>query len=242
MSKVLILGSAPSAVEAANWRWDSFDHVVVINNAWRIRDDWSHLIHPEDFPEDRRPVSLLPGQKMVTYRDYVPAQNRQGGFVYAGGTMAFTAGYWALDALKPSLLCYFGCDMVYPKEGNTHFYGTGAADPLRADVTLANLPAKARRLQYFAARIGCTVVNLSPYESVLPFPRLKPEEVVRARPEPVQPTAEQGDAALELERQAGYFVVSGRYWEAEEKFSQERIAAIDAAWLLVYGASSVDAA
>jgi len=36
---------------------------------------------------------------------YVPAQNWvNGGFVYGGGTMAFTAGYWALDTLKR----YFG--------------------------------------------------------------------------------------------------------------------------------------
>ena len=98
MTDVLILGSAPYAVQAAEWPHDAFDHVVAINNAWRIRPDWSHLVHPEDFPQDRRPADILPGQQIITADDYVPAQNAYGGFVYAGGTMAFTAGYWALHA------------------------------------------------------------------------------------------------------------------------------------------------
>ena len=48
----------------------------------------------------------------MTATDYVPVQNDFGGFVYAGGTMTFTAGYWALGALKPSVLAFLGCDMV----------------------------------------------------------------------------------------------------------------------------------
>ena len=232
MVKVLILGSAPYAVDAAKWARSEFEYVVAINNAWRIRPDWSHTIHPEDFPSDNRPVLLEGDQKVVTAADYVPAQNTYGGFVYAGGTMAFTAGYWALAALQPTKLCYFGCDMVYPDQGKTHFYGKGTADPLRADVTLANLPAKARRLEYFAAQQGCAVVNLSPYESVLPFQRANLASVDRAPLSvPCFTTAEQ---TRMREQQLGYFVLSGRYWEETHRFSAEGIAEVEAAWLAAF--------
>lgn len=229
MVKVLILGSAPYAVDAATWSRDDFDYVVAINNAWRIRPDWSHMIHPEDFPEDRRPVLLEGNQRVVTAVDYVPAQNIYGGFVYAGGTMAFTAGYWALAALQPTHLCYFGCDMVYPDQGKTHFYGTGTADPLRADKTLANLPAKARRLEAFATQQGCAVVNLSPYDSVLPYQRATPATLDHAQLPSMCPNALQ--QVRMREQQLGYFVPSGRYWEQEARFSAEAIAEVDGGWL-----------
>jgi hypothetical protein len=229
LTSVLILGSAPYAVQAADWPREAFDHVVVINNAWRIRSDWSHLIYPEDFPEDRRPAKIRPDQYVVTAEDYVPAQNAYGGFVYAGGTMAFTAGYWALHALNPSRLCYFGCDMVYPAAGQTHFYGTGTADPLRDDVTLANLPAKARRLEYFAARQGCAMVNLSTKESVLPYQRRTLDRVSTAQASEFC----QADVAeaLAQEEALGYLVPSGRYWTEMDRFDAAAIARVDAAWL-----------
>jgi len=69
--------------------------------------------------------------------------------------MAFTAGYWALHALRPEVMGFIGCDMVYPKTGATHFYGTGTADPLRDDVTLQDLGAKSARLMVMAAAQGC---------------------------------------------------------------------------------------
>ncbi|KUP91864.1 hypothetical protein [Tritonibacter horizontis] len=229
MVKVLILGSAPYAVAAADWDRGAFDYIVAINNAWRIRPDWSHMIHPEDFPQDRRPVLLESGQTVVTAEDYVPAQNIYGGFVYAGGTMAFTAGYWALAALQPTHLCYFGCDMVYPQNGKTHFYGTGTADPLRDDVTLANLEAKARRLEVFAGLQGCATVNLSPHRSVLPYQRANPGDLDQIRPTRIAPQAAQ--AVRLREQELGYFVPSGRYWEHRERFSPAAIAEVDAAWL-----------
>ena len=82
-----------------------------------MREDWDWLIHPEDFPENRRPKLLRQGQRIVGAKDYVPVQNEFGGFVYAGGTMAFTAGYWALGALKPRVIAMIGCDMIYPEKG-----------------------------------------------------------------------------------------------------------------------------
>jgi hypothetical protein len=54
--------------------------------------------------------------------------------------MAFTTGYWALHALKPSVLAFVGCDMVYAASGNTHFYGSGEPDPLRDDLSLSPVP------------------------------------------------------------------------------------------------------
>ena len=157
--RVLIIGSGPNAVDARDW--DGFGAVIAINNAWRIRPDWTHHIHPEDFPTDRRPPHVHAGQTIVTYRDYVPIQNGFGGFVYAGGTMAFTAGYWALGHFNPRLIAFIGCDMTYAATGATHFYGTGTADPLRNDVTLRDLTAKSARLMVMGAEQGCAMVNLS---------------------------------------------------------------------------------
>ena len=148
---VIILGSGPSVTKTRNHPRKPSEFFVAINNAWRVREDWDWLIHPEDFPANRQPNSLQRGQRIVGAREYVPVQNEFGGFVYAGGTMAFTAGYWALHALKPKILAYLGCDMVYAPSGNTHFYGSGTQDPLRKDVTLRSLEAKSARLQAHAA-------------------------------------------------------------------------------------------
>lgn len=166
---VLMLGSGPSATRARDWPRAPFDRVVAINNAWRIRPDWDDLVYPFDFPTDRLPP---PGQgRLIDQTQFVPAQNAYGGFVFAGATMAFTATYWALHALKPSVIAYLGCDMVYAPTGPTHFYGSGTADPLRNDISLRSLEAKSARAAALAARQGCTLVNLSTEPSRLAFPR-----------------------------------------------------------------------
>ncbi|MGB4909122.1 MAG: hypothetical protein WBP15_11365, partial [Tabrizicola sp.] len=151
--RVLMLGSAPMAAEAALWPRAPFDLVLAINNSWRIRPDWDVAIHPHDFAEERQ-ARPGPGQRVVTEAEFVPAQNAFGGFVYAGATMAFTAAYWALQALRPSVIAVYGCDMQYPASGPTHFYGTGTPDPLRADITLRSLEAKSARLMVLAAMQG----------------------------------------------------------------------------------------
>ena len=156
--KILIIGSAPDSIYSSEWKNLSFDNIVAINNAWKIRKDWTNCIYPEDFPINRRPKANNT-QSLHSADDYVDAQNHFGGFVYAGGTMAFTAGYWALYKFKPQLICYTGCDMVYKGE-KTHFYGKGNADPLREDKTLKNLIAKSSRLEAIALLIKCTIVNL----------------------------------------------------------------------------------
>jgi hypothetical protein len=226
--RVLMLGSAPIAAAAARWAREPFDLVLAINNAWRIRADWDVAIHPYDFPADRQAVAG-PGQRIVTEKEFVPAQNEYGGFVYAGATMAFTAGYWALSALKPSVIAVYGCDMHYPKSGPTHFYGAGTPDPLRPDVTLRNLEAKAARLMLLAARQGCAMVNLSNGPSRLVFPRVTQAAVAAAVP--FAGDAGLVEAALAVERDLDYLVPSGRYWEEPGRFDVAALDRLDAMWL-----------
>lgn len=228
MTAVLMLGSAPMVAEAAVWPRAPFDQVVAINNAWRVRADWDFAIYPWDFPEDRRPVAG-PGQALVTEEDFVPAQNAFGGFVYAGATMAFTAGYYALNALQPTVIAFFGCDMHYAVAGRTHFYGTGAPDPLRKDITLRSLEAKSARLMVLAAMQGCAMVNLSNGPSRLIFPRVTRSSAARARPLPY--CAKTAEAALRREEELGYLVPSGRYWEVEARFDPVELDRLDALWL-----------
>ncbi len=161
--------------------------------------------------------------------DYVPLQNTLGGFVYAGGTMAFTASYWALAALKPKVIAVLGCDMVYGDASKTHFYGKGTADPLREDVTLRSLEAKSARLMALAARQGCAMVNLSTDESRLVFPRATPDASAEAKP--LMLDQEVIDAALAEEERLGYYVPSGKYWKEESRFDKGAIDALDALWL-----------
>lgn len=223
---ILILGSGPNVTQATGWPRAPFDTVVAINNAWRVRPDWDYLIHPSDFPQDRQPDILAEDQQIITYESYVPAQNALGGFVYAGGTMAFTAGYWVLHTLRPKIMAFLGCDMTY-NAAQTHFYGQGTADPLRVDVTLRSLEAKSARLQAHAARQGCTPLNLSTDASRLVFPRGTPGDLGASA------TLDDSaiDHALQLEAKAGYMVPSGKYWKEESRFDPAVIDEIDAAWL-----------
>ncbi|WP_375255890.1 hypothetical protein [Yoonia sp.] len=229
MSVVLILGSSPNVVESCKWSRKPFDRIIAINNAWAVRPDWDDLIHPDDFPAERMPTKRNPSQRIIRAADYVPLQNQFGGFVYAGGTMAFTASYWALAALKPKVIAVLGCDMVYSNTSKTHFYGKGTADPLRQDVTLRSLEAKSARLMAIAARNGCAMVNLSRDPSRLVFPRATPD-MLPDLPAPVidEPIVDQ---ALKQEAALAYFVPSGKYWKQEDRFDTTAIDALDALWL-----------
>ena len=228
MVVALMLGSAPMVAEAAMWPRAPFDAIIAINNAWRVRADWDAAVYPWDFPPDRHPIAG-PRQRLVTEDDFVPAQNAFGGFVYAGATMAFTAAYWALNTLKPSVIATFGCDMHYPQNGKTHFYGKGVADPLRADITLRSLEAKSARLLVLAAMQGCAMVNLSTGPSRLVFPRVARTAVASAQPLHWCPDL----AAQALAREAAldYRVPSGRYWEELDRFDTAEIDRIDSLWL-----------
>jgi len=237
LKKVLIVGSAPDAVRAAEWDTSCFTHILVINNAWKAFSSWDTLIFPEDFPQDSRPTSdQTLGRKWVTANEFVPVQNDFGGFVYAGATMCFTAGYWALGALQPDVIAYLGCDMVYETQAGsrTHFYGQGKADPLRPDVTLQSLEAKSLRLLALAQNQGCSVVNLSQRpKSRLMVPRVKLQALQDRdfRPNKLPINTQAVKAALLAESRLGYWVPSGRYWEELERFDKLKLSHIDALWL-----------
>lgn len=235
MTVVTILGSGPNVIRAQDWAKAALGHVLVINNAWRVRPDWDSLIHPEDFPQDRWPCAVSANQGVVTAQDYIPANNAYGGVVYAGGTMAFTAAYWALWRHRPHVLAVMGCDMVYPVAVHTHFYGTGTADPLRPDMTLQSLEAKSARILLLAARQGCAVVNLSADPSRLLFPRGRIDALARMRPLAVDEGAVR--TALQAEQDLGARVPSGRYWAEGGEIAPAGLARVDALWLQAYDSS-----
>jgi hypothetical protein len=246
---VLVIGSAPEAVRAQEFDTRHIDQIVAINNAWRVRPDWTHLVHPEDFPEERRPRPAT-GQRTVTFEDYVPANNRFGGIVYAGGTMVFSAAYWVLDALRPDIMAFCGCDMIYDRRaGPSHFYGFGQADPLRPDPTLQSLEAKANRLAILAAAENCLCVNLSGLpQSRLTFPRMEPallagdlaafHRVGLARMRAcIAETARAEVAALEARQ--NIFVPAGDYWKSPGKLDAGILSSIDRLWLEALAAPAV---
>lgn len=234
---VLILGSAPDAVLCRDWIKSTDLSIVAINNAWRVRDDWDYLISPDDFPAEKGPDSVLSHQMRVTSDDYVPANNAYGGVLYAGGTMAFTAGYWALAALRPQVMAFLGCDMIYANASKTHFYGEGQPDPLRKDPSLRSLEAKSARLMGHAARQGCACVRLSHAESRLVFPSARYDDLHDLLPANAAANSlgdAQGaafDAAKAQEDRLGYVEPSGRYWEVEDRFDLAEIDALDRLWL-----------
>lgn len=232
---VLIVGSGPNAVDCT--QWSGFDQIIAINNAWRIRPDWNALIYPEDFPKDRHPPTLQPSQRRIEADQFVPAQNAYGGFVYAGATMAFTAGYWALHALRPRVMAFIGCDMVYAKTGPTHFYGTGAPDPLRDDISLMDLGASSARLALMAAAEGTRCVNLSQDDSALLFERATPADLAHL-PAARLPNPSAYGKALAAEAKLGYFVQNGRVWEEAHRFSPALLLHLHAMWRAAYGAKT----
>ena len=225
---VLIIGSAPDALEAQSFNRELFQQLVAINNAWNVRSDWDYCIFPDDFPENRRPNENNE-QKLIGSEQYVPLQNKYGGFVYSGGTMAFTAGYWVLGHFKPKAMAYIGCDMVYDGE-ETHFYGRGTPDPLRKDPTLKNLKAKSARLEAVAASQNCSIFNLSMRsKSNLVFRRNSLEKIQK-QSIPRRVNCDLLKLALEKEKNLNYFVEDGKYWQHLDKFDQEKIDALDELW------------
>ncbi len=240
----MIIGSAPDALQSKEWDKQHFDHIVVINNAWQLRDDWDFLVHPEDFPLIKRPNSVSKHQRIITADDYVPVQNTFGGFVYAGGTMSFTSAYWALGTLQPDIIAFIGCDMVYPSDGKaTHFYGFGKPDPLRNDVTLHSLEAKSSRLFHMALKANCLCLNLSnKQQSKLTCPRIDINELkvmtyalFEEKLSLLQDNLKENSISevLKHEKDLGYYIESGRYWEHLDKICPIQLKRLDEFWLAV---------
>lgn len=234
MKKVLIIGSAPDALEARKWDTKKFSEIVVINNAWKILDDWSFCIFPSDFPKEKRPKTKKT-QRLISAEDYVKVQNEFGGFIYAGGTMAFTAGYWALGKLKPDIMFFLGCDMIY-EGNNTHFYGKGKPDPLRKDISLRSLIAKSARLEAICHINNCDVFNLSKKnKSNLIFEKRKIEDVKN-----IEKVGNRNlkmkkvDNILKFEKKLNYYIEDGKYWKQEEKFNVSDIDKLDKLWMSIF--------
>ena len=230
---VTIVGSGPNAPDCAAWDKSRLGRIVAINNAWRVRSDWDDLIFPEDFAPDRMPVSVSPRQRLIEADQFVPAQNAFGGFVFGGATMAFTAAYWALFSLKPRVLAFIGCDMIYAQTGPTHFYGTGTPDPLRADVSLQDLTASAMRLALLAAQQGCACVNLSNDPSVLCFSR-GTASALSDTPTPTISASGHIASALGAEAALNYVVPDGRIWEHTDRFDPAKIRGVQQLWRAAY--------
>ena len=225
---ILIIGSAPDAIEAQSLQGKLVQNIVAINNAWNIRSDWDFCIFPDDFPDNRRPTGNE-AQKLIRSEQYVPLQNKYGGFVYAGGTMAFTAGYWVLGHFKPKAIAYIGCDMIYDGK-DTHFYGRGTADPLRKDPTLKNLKAKSARLEAMAASQNCAIFNLSKKtKSNLVFRRSSLEKIVEEG-HPRNVNTNLLDRVLQEEKKLDYFIEDGKYWKHLDGLDQEKIDYLDETW------------
>ena len=226
--KVLILGSAPNVVAINDIDISCYDEIIVINNAWRVLESWTEHIFPHDFPQENQPKRYAKGQRPVDEQLFVRRQNEFGGFIYAGGTMAFTALYWALGEHMPSEIHILGCDMVYPDAGKTHFYGEGTPDPLREDFTLRDLYAKSARFMCIAAINGCSTFNLSAQTSKLCFPRHSGH--IDYNPVQFFINDASVQSILDQENSLGYFIASGRYWETEEKIDLHALDKIDLQW------------
>lgn len=230
---VLIMGSGPNATLSRGWQRAWFDRIVAINNAWQLRPDWDTLVYPEDFPMQNRPRNVSGFQRCVEADAFVPAQNLYGGFVHAGATMAFTTGYWALAEVRPRIMAFIGCDMVYPAQGRTHFYGTGTADPLRDDISLRDLGAKSARLAVIAAAQGCVCVNLSQDDSSLLFPTAAPDGL-RGEIPPLGVDLQQISALRAQEDALGYATPDGRYANDSSAYDMDLLAEIDAKWQAMF--------
>ena len=227
---VLVIGSAPDAIQARDWDMKVFDQVVVINNAWRTTIHWNELIFPYDFSDGNKPPQLLDHQKFVTEDQFVPAQNLFGGFVYAGATMVFTAGYWCLASHTPSLICFLGCNMHYPRDGQTHFYGTGTPDPLRDDISLTSLTACSRRLLSLGKRQNCEIVSLSLGPGELKIPKISFDDVSSYKSK-LSLNTQIVERALNMEKKLGYYFEDGRYWNHPEVIDKKQLQDLDKLWI-----------
>ena len=121
--------------------------------------------------------------------------------------------------------------MVY-SGAKTHFYGKGTADPLRKDKTLKNLRAKSARLECFASKEGCAVINMSRVpNSNLVHQRMSLKELNFGVVEPKKIDTEQYFSNLAIEKGLGYYVPDGRYWKRMQDFREDEILKLDELWI-----------
>lgn len=159
--RIVIVGSSPAAPEMATLI-DDATTVVAVNNAWRALSRFDFLVYPPDFPHERRPDPNTSKFSCVEKKQYIRGCRHFGGEFFGGETMAFAAGYWALEKFPGSQIAFCASDMTYDQaDGQTHFYGKGQADPLRSGLSLINLEALSCRMFYKGFTIGSLALNIT---------------------------------------------------------------------------------
>ena len=144
--------------------------------------------------------------------------------------MVFTAGYWCLASHSPSLICFVGCNMHYPRDEPTHFYGTGTPDPLREDNSLTSLTACNRRLLTHGKRQNCDIVSLSLGPGELKIPKIRFDDVSSYKSK-LSLNTQIVERALKMEKKLGYYFEDGRYWNHLEAIDKERLQELDKLWI-----------
>jgi len=125
MNKVLIIGSGHSAKEYEKYK--NLDLiVVVVNNAWKITENWDYWVYAGDYKGDR-PITIKDNQTEITGVDYNKSMIKYGYVNKCGFSIMLNTSYWVIENLNPSEIYYLGADMDYnpDEKGNTHFYGIG---------------------------------------------------------------------------------------------------------------------
>lgn len=187
MKRILMVGSSPNGKEWIDGNAIPDDVMVCpINNAWMLVKErmnrWytagDYVYYSPRFPSEQ------------DFKDYfwrLGAMN--GGIVInsflkfphwypspCNGTMVLNVLYDLInrnEAEKGEIEIYIvGCDMVY-KEGETHFYGKGTNDPLRAGKEWLTRELGVLQCRLYDGTIGgVKVYNLSTQaDTLLPFKR-----------------------------------------------------------------------
>jgi len=189
--KVLLLGSAPYITEwwaeHGSWFVNRGWLVVAMNNAWRVPgDDLGYWLAPNDFVGDVPNVTIPRNDtlKMWSRAGYGEnCWNRCGNWLYKPSWMKRTKVQTTFvtsmhHLMNEALLdgcelevAVAGSDLVYPKDGPTHFYGQGTPDPLRFSEHMLRDELDHLERQYTAFR--SKIYNAGGQEeTLLPFERL----------------------------------------------------------------------
>jgi hypothetical protein len=236
--RIVIVGRAPDAPELTR-DLGADTLVVALNNAWRASPRYDFVIAPDDFPQASRPPDAA--RTVITGTHYVDAASLCGGHFWCGHTVALTGAYWSLRTYVYSQITFLACDMVYPSSGSTHFYGTGAPDPLRRHITLQNITGKSLRAFYFAWTRNSLLLNSSPHQhSLLGVPRaplaaacafnLVDYVFWAVEPEVKHQIEVMAKRAIEMERNAPFDVESSDWAFLEDPSAWSYVRNIDDAW------------
>ena len=198
--KVLVLGSAPYI---SGW-WKKYGEgfigdgwtVAAINNAWEVPgNDLDYWLHPVDFTKKGPPDNVPRNSRLATFVNqdyYAGSWNNYMNWLIKPSwltnqqiqTMILVSLHHLFneanaDGCKIDV-AVAGSDLVYPKDGPTHFYGEGTPDPLR--FTEIQLRHELEMINYAYTNHGCRVYNAGGQgETLLPFERF-PDLDQMARP------------------------------------------------------------